>query len=250
MPESRLYGLIGSSLEHSFSSAYFNSKFEEENISASYTNFEISNSSDLKNFFVDLEKLNGLNVTFPYKEEVIPYLDEVSERASEIGAVNVIELSKGLKIGHNTDAPAFARSLTQYLPSIKDRTALVLGYGGASKAIIHALKDLNIKTQLVSRKSLHEVDVIDYHQLKELGIGDYGLIVNCTPLGTYPHIETMPEIPYEELGIQHFLYDLVYNPETSFFLKEGVQRGIRTKNGIEMLRLQAELSWQIWNRKE
>jgi len=250
MADSRLYGLIGGSLEHSFSAAYFNSKFEKENINASYENFEVAKTSDIKALFKDQKNLSGLNVTFPYKEDIIPYLDELSEDAKEISAVNVIEFKKGLKIGHNTDAPAFAQSLSEVIPSLKDRTALILGYGGASRAIEYALNKLDLKTQLVSRKTLHKIDVIDYKQLKESGMHQYGLIVNCTPLGTYPHIETMVDIPYDQLSIQHFMYDLVYNPEVSSFLKEGLKKGIRTKNGSEMLKLQAELSWQIWNRKE
>jgi len=247
MSEPRLYGLIGSSLKHSFSEQFFTEKFKSENIAASYRNVEIKDASELGQFFNDLPPFNGLNVTFPYKEEVMPYLDEINENARDIGAVNVIGFKNGLKIGYNTDASAFAESM-RHTTLIKDKTALILGTGGASKAVAFALKHLNIPFEFVSRTAHGIPGFKTYDELKNEGLSTYGLIVNCTPLGTFPNGESVVDLNFDDVNSQHFLYDLVYNPELTLFLKYGVERDARIKNGSAMLKFQAELSWLLWNQ--
>ncbi|MGO3707478.1 MAG: shikimate dehydrogenase family protein [Mesonia hippocampi] len=237
------FGLIGKNIEYSFSRAYFKHKFETENINASYKNFDLK---DLSAFPAILEKnhLKGLNVTIPYKEEIIPYLDALSPEAKTIGAVNTIAFKNNKLIGHNTDAFGFKNSLTPLLKEHHTK-ALILGTGGASKAIAYVLKTLGITYTYVSRKNTSTT--LKYTELSPQIIQSHNLIINCTPLGTFPNIEASPNIPYQYLNAQHLLYDLVYNPPLTKFLKQGVNQACKTINGQKMLELQAEKAWEIWN---
>ena len=236
----RTFGLIGKTLSHSFSEVYFNEKFLKEDISdAEYKNFELNNISEFTDLISKM-KLSGLNVTIPYKESVIPFLDELTPQAKAIGAVNTIQFKDNKLIGHNTDTIGFSQSIS---PLLNERNkALILGNGGASKAIQYALKTLNIEYKIVSRKSS-----FDYSDISSKTVGYYDIIINTTPLGTYPEIADFPQIPYKELNENHLLFDLIYNPIESTFLRFGKTRNCSIKNGLEMLEIQAESSWNIWN---
>ncbi|WP_085535938.1 shikimate dehydrogenase family protein [Massilibacteroides vaginae] len=246
----RKYGLLGYPLGHSFSKTYFNRKFEAEKINAQYVNFEIPDIKELKDVLKSNPDLCGLNVTLPYKSQVIPLLDEIDENAKLIGAVNVIKFTKGflgktkLK-GFNSDIVGFKQSIEPLLDS-SHRKALILGTGGSSKAVYHGLKQLGIDATFVSRnpKDL----CITYDEITPKMLDYYTVIVNCTPLGMYPHVDNCPEIPYEALTSKHLLYDLLYNPDETKFMKNGKAQGATVKNGLEMLLLQAFEAWQIWNR--
>jgi shikimate dehydrogenase len=243
------YGLIGSQLTHSFSKTYFQEKFDKENIIASYELFELSN---LDNFiaFIENNSLNGLNVTIPFKQAVIPYLDEIDSVAKESGAVNCIKITidNGRKtlIGYNTDVYGFKQSIKPFLESKHER-ALILGAGGASKAVAYVLKEIGIDYLFVSRDPLGAANTIAYQDLNEYVIKAHKLIINTTPLGMYPNTGTSPDLPYSALTADHLLYDLVYNPEETVFLKKGKEKGAVTMNGLSMLHLQAEKSWEIFN---
>jgi shikimate dehydrogenase len=245
----RKYGLIGYPLTHSFSRRFFTEKFQKETIDAEYLNFEIESAGLLIEVIAQNPGLVGLNVTIPYKEQVIPFLDEINDAASEIRAVNTIRIersSTGTKlIGFNTDVVGFMQSIK---PLLRDhhKKALVLGTGGASKAVIYALKESGISSLLVSRKPVGEVS-ISYNDLDLKIMSEYQIIVNTTPLGTFPKTETYPPIPYQFVGENHLLYDLVYNPEMTEFLRKGSKNGATIKNGLEMLHLQALAAWEIWN---
>ena len=236
----RTFGLIGKTLSHSFSEVYFNEKFLKEDISdAEYKNFELNNISEFTDLISKM-KLSGLNVTIPYKESVIPFLDELTPQAKAIGAVNTIQFKDNKLIGHNTDTIGFSQSI---YPILNGRNkALILGNGGASKAIQYALKTLNIEYKIVSRKSS-----FDYSDISSKTVGYYDIIINTTPLGTYPEIADFPQIPYKELNENHLLFDLIYNPIESTFLRFGKTRNCSIKNGLEMLEILAESSWNIWN---
>lgn len=246
----RKYGLLGYPLGHSFSRTYFNRKFEAEKINAQYVNFEIPEIKEIKNVIKDNPDLCGLNVTLPYKSQVIPFLDEIDENAKLIGAVNVIKFTKGflgktkLK-GFNSDIVGFKQSIEPLLDE-SHRKALILGTGGSSKAVYHGLKQLGIDATFVSRnpKDL----CITYEEITPKMLEYYTVIVNCTPLGMYPHINNCPDIPYEALTPKHLLYDLLYNPDETRFMKKGKMQGAVVKNGLEMLLLQAFEAWQIWNK--
>lgn len=234
------FGLIGHRLDHSFSSAYFQEKFYREGIEGcQYDSFPLNTIDNLE-LLIKEKQPKGLNVTIPYKESVIPFLDELSPAASEIGAVNTILFKDGLRIGHNTDYIGFRDSIKKY----SFQKALILGTGGAAKAIAYALKELKIDYAFVSRSESADYS---YEELDEKTLQEYQLIVNCTPLGTVPKTEEFPPIPYAFLSEQHFLYDLIYNPAESTFLRYGKARACRIKNGLEMLERQAEKSWEIWN---
>ena len=235
----RTFGLIGKTLSHSFSEGYFNEKFHKEDINdAEYKNFELNNISEFTDLISKI-KHSGLNVTTPYKESIIPFLDELTPHAKAIGAVNTIQFKDNKLIGHNTDTIGFSQSI---YPLLNERNkALVLGNGGASKAIQYALKILNIEYKIVSRKSSY-----DYSGISSKSI-DYDIIINTTPLGTYPEIADFPQIPYKELNENHLLFDVIYNPTESAFLRFGKTRNSTIKNGLEMLEIQAESSWNIWN---
>ncbi|MFN4246467.1 MAG: shikimate dehydrogenase [Flavipsychrobacter sp.] len=237
-----LYGLIGYPLSHSFSPAYFNNKFATENIDGRYDAYAIPSVEDLKTLLQEHPQLKGLNVTIPYKEQVLPLLNEIDAAAREIGAVNCIKIEVGKLIGYNTDHIGFVESLKPLLQP-QHTHALILGTGGAAKAVMYALKQLGIKHKTVSRIG----GDMQYADVDEEIMDKYRLIINTTPLGMYPAINTAPEIPYQFIDSSHLLYDLVYNPEETLFLKKGKQKGATIKNGYEMLILQAEASWQIWN---
>ena len=238
------FGLIGYPLGHSFSRQYFSEKFKNEKLEDHvYENFELKSIDEFPGLINSHPDLQGLNVTIPYKEQVIPFLDELDETAARVGAVNVIHIRNGKTQGYNSDLYGFRESLLPVLSEIPSK-ALVLGTGGASKAVRVALTELGIQPVLVSRNPGSEQ--ISYEDLKgQLHL--YGLIVNTTPLGTFPKVDNAPAIPYEEIVNAHCLFDLVYNPELSLFLQKGWEMGATVKNGLEMLELQADRSWEIWH---
>ena len=240
------FGLIGYPLSHSFSKGYFAEKFAKENIvDCKYDVFPLEKIEDFVELCNDKKNLIGLNVTIPYKEKIIPFLDELDETAANIGAVNTIKFSNGKKIGYNSDAYGFEMSLKPFLKPYH-KQALILGTGGASKAVEYVLRKLGISFQYVSRTKSEKT--ISYEELlTNYDLRLTTLIINTTPIGMYPNIDTAPDIPYKVITDKHLLYDLIYNPEETLFLKKGKQRGAGTKNGLEMLYLQAERSWQIWN---
>ncbi|SFF38913.1 shikimate dehydrogenase family protein [Thermoflexibacter ruber] len=244
----RIFGLIGKKLTHSFSKKYFTEKFEREQIKqVVYELFEIPSIDDFPQLIENQENLKGLNVTIPYKLEVLPFLHEIDPAAERVGAVNVIKIQENKKLkGYNSDYYGFKISLEKFLAGNTEVKALILGTGGASKAVKVVLEDLNIPYRYVSRNS-EKPDILTYNQLNEDFFSSHQLIINTTPLGMYPLIETCPEIPYHLLGENHYLYDLVYNPENTLFMQKGAENGANVKNGLEMLYLQAEKSWEIWN---
>ena len=241
------YGLIGYPLEHSFSRNYFNEKFRNESIDAEYDNFEIPSIENFKEVLETTPNLRGLNVTIPYKEEVIRYLDELSAEARAIGAVNVIRVThKGSKTvlkGFNSDVIGFTRSIESMLEPLH-RKALILGTGGAAKAVDYGLKSLGLGTLFVSRTA--RPGVITYNDVTPDLIRSHKVIVNCTPLGMYPHVDSCPPLPYEAMDSHTLLYDLLYNPDETLFMQKGRQQGAIIKNGLEMLLLQAFASWEMW----
>jgi shikimate dehydrogenase len=235
----RTFGLIGKSLSHSFSARYFNEKFYKEGITdTEYLNFEINDISKFTHL-IKKQKFSGLNVTIPYKESIIPFLDELSEDVKNIGAVNTIQFKDNKLIGHNTDVIGFKQSI---FPILDGRdSALILGDGGASKAIKLGLKQLNISFKTVTRKGSFKYSDISIQDV------DYNrIIINTTPLGMHPNTESYPKIPYKSLTGKHLLFDLIYNPSETLFLKYGRAHNSKTKNGLEMLQIQAEASWSIW----
>ena len=242
------YGLIGYPLGHSFSIGYFNEKFQNECIDATYENFEIPSIENLTEILDSNPELKGLNVTIPYKEKVISYLDSISPEARAIGAVNVIKVThKGNKTelkGYNSDVIGFTQSIEPLLERYHKK-ALVLGTGGASKAIIFSLKSLGMETLTVSR--FDRQGCIKYEDVTPEMIQEYNVIVNCTPCGMYPHADECPNLPYDAMDNHTLLYDLIYNPDETLFLKKGKAKGATVKNGLEMLLLQAFASWNFWN---
>ncbi len=243
-----LYGLLGYPLGHSFSRNYFNNKFEAEDIDAEYINFEIPDINMLMEVISEYYNLNGLNVTIPYKEQVIPFLDELDEDAANIGAVNVIKIihknNDLILKGYNSDVVGFCDSIS---PLIKPhmKKALILGTGGAAKAVCYGLKKLSIESQFVSRKKTE--NTITYPEINKDIIDEHHIIVNTTPLGMYPNVDDCPDIPYELLTEKHLCYDLLYNPDETLFMKNAKGYGATVKNGLEMLLLQAFVSYEIWN---
>ena len=246
------YGLIGYPLGHSFSISYFNQKFADEGINAKYENYEISSIDMLTEILDKHPNLKGLNVTIPYKEKVIPFLDSIAPEAREIGAVNVIRVThegkKTLLKGFNSDVIGFTRSIEPMLDRKWHKKALILGTGGASKAIHYGLKSLGLESVYVSRYERPET--IQYSQVTPEVIREYNVIVNCTPVGMYPKTEECPPLPYEAMDHHTILYDLIYNPDQTLFMQKGAQYGAEVKNGLEMLLLQAFASWEFWNGKE
>lgn len=239
------YGLIGYPLSHSFSKGYFTEKFKKEGIkNAAYETYPLEKISDFTTLLQNNPELVGLNVTIPYKEAIIPYLDELSEEAKKIGAVNTIKIINGKKIGYNSDVVGFEKSLIQHLKPTHNK-ALVLGTGGAAKAVWFVLKKLNIPYLKVSRTASE--NIIAYDTISIDLVKEYPLIINTTPLGMSPKLETKPDIPYQALTKNHFLYDLVYNPQTTLFLEMGQKMGATIQNGLPMLHGQAERSWELWN---
>lgn len=246
----RLYGLIGKNLGHSRSMSYFERKFAEEKLTGyAYRAFPLQEASELPGLVLREQSLEGLNVTIPFKESVLPYLHRIDETAARIGAVNVIRIRRlhgqAVMEGFNTDAPAFTGTLH---PMLRDhhRSALVLGTGGASRAIQYGLQKLGLSFQVVSRQP--GPGRLTYEDLDGGMLRDVQVIINATPLGMFPEISGFPGIPYEAIGEGHLLYDLVYNPEETIFLNRGRKAGATTRNGLEMFHLQAELSWQTWQK--
>ena len=276
------YGLLGYPLGHSFSRAYFNNKFAIEGIDAEYLNFELQSVEELPQLLAEHPRLRGLNVTIPHKQAVIPLLDELSDEARAIGAVNVIRIerqesgtAKPYLKGFNSDVIGFVESIRPLLQPYHTR-ALVLGTGGASKAVCRGLEKLGIEWRYVSRKRQTATPAPDspitapsaspknpitvpsgspegpltYSDLTPSFIADYTVIVNCTPLGMFPRIDSSPELPYAALSKHHLLFDLVYNPGITQFMRQGRRFGATVKNGLEMLHLQADASWDFWNGKD
>lgn len=247
----KLYGLIGFPLGHSFSQMFFNQKFEAEDINAEYRNFELPDIGDLMELLSEYPLLEGLNVTIPYKELVIPYMDSLEETAEGVGAVNVIKISHDerndlwLK-GFNTDVTGFTDSLRPLLTPARMR-ALILGTGGAAKAVAYSLKNLGVDYTFVSRTPGE--GMLAYADLTPEIMAEHKLIVNTTPLGMYPNVDRCPDIPYGALTPEHLCYDLLYNPDVTLFMKRAAAHGAETKNGLEMLMLQAFASWDIWNKR-
>ncbi|MDR9400065.1 MAG: shikimate dehydrogenase [Psychroflexus sp.] len=237
------YGLVGKSLNHSFSKTFFEQKFEKENINAVYDNYELSSINEIKSLFKPSNKIIGFNVTNPYKEKVIPYLDELDDTAEKIQAVNVIKNENGKYIGFNTDLIGFLKSFFPFVESHHDQ-ALILGTGGAAKAVHHALLSMDITTSFVSRTP--ENHQIGYDDIDEELMQSHQLIINCTPLGMHPKIEKYPKIPFQFLNENHLLYDLIYNPTITQFLALGNKHGAKILNGQKMLEIQAVESWKIW----
>jgi shikimate dehydrogenase len=247
------YGLLGYPLSHSFSRGYFTEKFSKEGIDAVYDNFSIPSIDEFPDLLRHHHQLVGLNVTIPYKQAVIPFLNELDAEAREIGAVNVIRVERDAAgtvclTGYNSDLIGFRESIRPYVEAmtVKPLRALVLGTGGASKAILFGLEQLGVAVQSVSRTP--GSDCITYEDLTPGHYLDYSIVVNTTPLGMSPNVGTLPPLDYAQIGPDHLLFDAVYNPEKTIFLQKGEERGATIKNGLEMLHLQAEAAWKIWNR--
>lgn len=241
----KLYGLIGKNISYSLSRAHFAKKFEQENISGSfYTNFDIQDIAEFPAIIAKYPNLAGMNVTIPYKESVIPYLDGLDESANEVGAVNVIQIKNGKLIGFNSDYYGFYKSLEPLLQP-HHKKALILGTGGASKAVAYALKKLKINFKFVSREP--RLKQFAYTDLNKEIIQSHTLIINTTPLGTSPNVTDKPDIPYKYITGNHLLYDLIYNPEETTFLKLGKKNGATIANGKEMFEYQAAKAWEIWS---
>lgn len=242
------FGLIGKTLKHSFSKTYFAKKFAEDGIAdCSYENFELSSIEEFPNLIATNPELKGLNVTIPYKEEVIEFLNFKNEIVEGTGACNCIKIIDGELHGYNTDVIAFKESLQKQLKPFH-KCALILGTGGASKAVQYALKELNIDYLLVSRNK--KENHLGYEDVGNDAIEGHQIIINTTPLGMYPNVDQDPPIPYKYLTSQHLLYDLTYNPPKTKFLAQGESKGAQIINGYEMLLAQAEESWRIWNSEE
>lgn len=245
----KLLGLVGKNISYSFSKGYFAKKFEKEGLSDhEYVNFDIQSIDEFPQIIHEFRfQLKGLNVTIPYKQEVFQHLDKVHKTAKKVGAVNTIRFTKrGNLKGYNTDVIGFQNSLRPLLME-HHRRALILGTGGASQAVAYVLKKLEIEYFKVSRNPVKKKE-ISYEDLSRELIASHPLIINCTPLGTFPNVTQKPNIPYKFLTENHFLYDLIYNPEKTAFLREGEERGAQIKNGLEMLIGQAEEAWRIWNK--
>jgi shikimate dehydrogenase len=242
----KTYGLIGFPLTHSFSKKYFTEKFlREGHTDCHYENFPLEKIEAVENIFNSYPDLQGLNITIPYKESIMPFLDDATAVVKSIGACNCIKISNGKKIGHNTDVIGFGSSLDRHRKSSHQK-ALVLGTGGVAKAVCYALQMRNISFLQVSRKP-KSTGEIAYHQIDKDLIRSHTLIINTTPLGMYPNLDACPPLPYEFLTSSHYLFDLIYNPERTLFLQKGMEAGAVIENGSDMLKIQADASWEIWN---
>ena len=238
------YGLIGKNISYSFSEKYFTEKFQRENIlNSQYKTFDLQAITELPQL-LENQSIRGLNVTIPYKEVVIPYLTDLSSEAKEIGAVNVIKIIDNQLIGYNSDIYGFEVSFKELLQN-HHKKALILGTGGAAKAIQYVLKKNAIEFIVVSRTASSET--IAYEDLTPEILSEYNIIINCSPVGTFPNVDAKPNLNYDYITARHYLYDLVYNPLQTAFLQEGQKRGATTQNGLKMLELQAEKAWEIWN---
>lgn len=243
----KVFGLIGKDIDYSFSKKYFSERFTNTNATdCNYQNFDIDSVADFPNVIAQNPDLMGLNVTIPYKETIIPFLDYMSKKAEQIGAVNVIRLTKKRKLkGYNSDYYGFKKSLISILQPHHQK-ALILGTGGASKAVAFALKEMNIPYSFVSREV--QENTISYERINATTFDNYQIIINCTPIGTSPNAEEFPPIPYQFFTKKHLAFDLIYNPEETQFLKKSKKKGALTKNGMDMLVFQAEKAWEIWNK--
>lgn len=237
------FGLIGYPLSHSFSESYFRKKFETENINAIYKNYQIENPDSLKTI-IEENNLDGINVTIPFKEKIIPYLDEIDEQAKSVGAVNCIRISNSKLTGYNTDVIGFQKCFLDFLPKEKKYKALVFGSGGSSKTVSFCLKKNNIPYLIVSRNKIE--DTFQYKDIDENILKEYNLLINTTPVGMYPIIDDALPLPYQFINENHFAFDLIYNPEKTKFLFLCEQKNASIKNGLEMLHIQAEESYQIF----
>jgi len=243
----RTFGIIGFPLSHSFSQHYFTQKFEQEGIAdAVFKNYAIKDIDELENVLATEPMLQGLAVTIPYKKAVLPFLNTATEAVDQMGACNCIRIKDYRLIGHNTDVIGFEESFKPHLQPHHTK-ALVLGSGGAAAAVEYVLQKLNIGYLIVSRRALPEKNIIDYKAVNAALLEQYNVIINCTPLGTYPNTDDAPELPYHLLTSQHYLFDLVYNPPLTKFLALGQAQGATIQNGYDMLTIQAEHNWRIWN---
>ena len=246
----KTFGLVGYPLGHSFSQDYFTKKFAAEKIDAQYLNFQIEDIALFPEKVLTIDGLSGLNVTIPYKQKVMQYLDEIDETAQKVGAVNVVKIvrdvSKMRLRGCNSDVVGFENSLRPLLKPCHT-SAYILGTGGASKAVRYVLEKLNINYQFVSRNADAANNILSYQQLTSELVENHKLIVNCTPLGMSPKIDACPDIPYQAIGAEHLCFDLIYNPEETLFLKKSKEHGATIKNGLDMLIGQAVRAWEIWN---
>ena len=243
--QNKIYGLIGKNINYSFSKNFFNNKFENEKINAVYINFDIKKIEEFKTIVTE-NNISGLNITIPYKESIINQLDYVDPTAKEIGAVNTIKIHNNILSGYNTDYLGFYTSIKNIVNS--NTKALILGTGGASKAIAYTLKILKIKYLFVSRSKKNK-NYINYNEISKEIINKHNLIINCTPLGTFPEINQIPQIPISLITNRHIVYDLIYNPSKSLLLKRCEENGAKIINGYQMLENQAMESWKIWNSK-
>ena len=242
----RKFGLIGLPLTHSFSPDYFKTKFESLHVQdAVYQAYPLPNLNEFRSWFM-AQELVGVNVTAPYKLEILPFLDALDPAAAAVGSVNCIARENTQLVGYNTDVEGFARSIVPFVENKFDR-ALIIGTGGASKAAAHALQAWGMSVFFLTRTP-HASNHLSYSELSEQNIGFFPLIINCSPIGTYPDVDACPDLPYQALTPSHFLYDMVYNPAQSLFLKRGQIQGALTMNGLKMLQIQADLSWEIWNK--
>jgi shikimate dehydrogenase len=243
----KLYGLIGYPLGHSFSKQYFTEKFEREGIEDAYfESFPIPTITEFPNLLAANPQLLGMGVTIPYKEQVLQFVTEQSDEVKKIGATNSIKISGNKLIAYNTDIIGFEQSFCKRIESHHNK-ALVLGTGGASKAVQYVLEKLGIEFLIVTRQVGLNGNFIPYNAIDQKMMSDYSVIINCTPVGMHPNENSAPEIPYHLLSPQHYLYDLVYKPAKTLFLQKGEERGATTENGYDMLLIQAEASWKIWN---
>ena len=251
----KIYGLLGRSLGHSFSKDYFTKKFSKLNLNYSYQNIEIDNVSDIIPFVRDNENLKGFNVTVPYKEEIIPYLDSLDDTAKNVGAVNTVKIEDGLLKGFNTDVIGFEilleMAIRQQDCNIANKSALIFGSGGASKAVQYVLNKKNIPYKIVSRGFKlgvrNEELGVSYEEINSIGFESYSMIINATPVGMFPNVNECLELPYSTIESPHIFIDLIYNPEESLFLKKARLKGAATYNGLIMLHEQAEAAWNIWD---
>jgi len=247
----KTYGLIGHRLGYSFSKGFFTEKFEKENLAGhEYVNFELDSIEEFPEIFKQNDHIAGLNCTIPYKQQIMPYLDEIDEEAAKVGAINTVKIIRtadGVKLkGFNTDIYGFENSLKPMLGD-KHKKALILGTGGASKAIKYILDKLGLTYVSASIEEQLQRDEIRYEQIDEALLKEYLVVINATPLGTFPKVDNCPNIPYEFITADHVLFDLVYNPEETLFMKKGKEKGAAVKNGLEMLHGQAKKAWEIWN---
>jgi shikimate dehydrogenase len=239
------FGLIGKSISYSFSRKYFSEKFEKEGLEGfTYENVDLENLDSISEIFKN-GGFSGMNVTIPYKQDIMPKLDEVDGDAAEIGAVNTISIINGKTKGYNTDSIGFKNSIKPFFEPHHSK-ALIFGSGGASKAVAHVLKQLGVNYFKVSRNP-NAKDEISYSDLTVEAIANYPFLINCTPIGTHPNVDSKLDIPYQGIGPKHLIYDLVYNPSVTAFMKEGLDRGATAVNGLSMLQQQAEKAWEIWN---